>query len=301
MKNIAVILHGGAGVIGKELAQQKQPVLEQAREAAWSVLEAGGSAENAVVDALHLLEASQYFNAGYGAYLDQSGKVSLDAGLMRGNGDFISVLFARNFLYPSKLLAERFSPGMKLSFVWTEEEAAALERHPLKDAFGWTSGEEEMIAPHIKRKDFEVVSQGTVGCLARDCRGQLFAGTSTGGVANKYRGRVGDSPLIGHGVFADNELGALSTTGYGEAFMRSCFSGFVLAEVRRKGEIHSILESELKEMKRKCGGTGGVIFLPPAEDPTFAFNSPQMALATKYYQKATSQVIETAVVEGGEE
>jgi len=130
-----------------------------------------------------------------------------------------------------------------------------------------------------------------VGCVVRDLNGQLCAGTSTGGVNSKDNGRIGDTPVIGSGVFADNEIGALSTTGHGESLLLSLLSGFVLAQLReamreddqifRKDpqRLSQILEEEFKELSRKTGPRGGgIIVVPPKGDPTFSFNSQMMSV-----------------------
>lgn len=300
---ISVILHGGAGRYDAENAPLKIPVLKEALDAAWASLCRGESSEQAVIAGISVLEGSEYFNAGYGGYPNNRGVVLLDVGLMKGTREFISLMNVRRVKYPSRIALEMFKYHSSLMTIWTHELMQQLDEGPqeLKDRYGWVASNEEMVAPFvknlIKRRTTEVSgdeNHGTVGCVARDQNGTLAAGTSTGGINLKLNGRVGDSPIIAGGVFADNEICALSTTGHGEAFMSSMVSGFVIAEMRRQLRndpevfthdpeiLRQLLKAEFKEFDRKSRGRGGALIVIPVKGvPAYTFNSEMASLAAR--------------------
>src|SRR3990167_1925227 len=225
---LAVILHGGGGKIGPEHGQKKLPYLRKALDLAWAALVAGKPGEFAVVEALRVMEGCEYFNAGYGGYPNVNGIVLLDVGLMRGDRDFVSLIHVRRVKYPSSIALDMLLPRRTLLSTWTHELMMKLDEAPefIKGRYGLVATHEDLVAPFVKqlmkeKGDFEVArdpkkeeakAHGTVGCVVRDAKGEICAGTSTGGVSFKYNGRVGDSPIIGAGVFADNEICGLSTT-----------------------------------------------------------------------------------------
>lgn len=306
--NLCVALHGGAGRFVEDHTLNKLPVMKEALDAAWSVLVKGKSGDLAVAEALSVMERSVYFNAGYGGYPNVDGIVLLDVGLMRGSREFVSLVNVRRVKCPSMVAYDMLQEHKGLVSIWTYELEQKLDNTSSenKERYGLVSRHEDLVAPYVtkllKKKNAEVESEGngdssvhgTVGCVVRDAQGALHSGTSTGGVSLKHNGRVGDSPIIGAGVFADNEIGALSTTGAGEAFLRSSLSGFVLAEMRRElranpnvfiedpESLKELLEREIGEMDRKTKGKGGaIIVLPPKGDPQFAFNSSMASLAVR--------------------
>lgn len=295
--DLAVILHGGAGKYKEESARLKLPFLKEALEAAWAVLLEGRSGGYAVEAALRVMEGCEYFNAGYGGYPNDHGIVLLDVGLMNGEREFVSILNLRRVKYPSSVALDLMTKHQCLMTVWTHELMQGLEVAPLevRERYGLVEKHEDLIAPFVKRLlqkgEAEVQTHGTVGCVVRDNEGKIFAGTSTGGVSLKVNGRIGDSPVIGSGVYADNEIGGISTTGHGESFMRSLFSGHVLSSMRTAlrrdsstfeapGALAHLLHDEMMELGRKSGGRGGaIIVIPTRGDPAYAFNSEMVSLA----------------------
>ncbi|MCB0309600.1 MAG: isoaspartyl peptidase/L-asparaginase [Bdellovibrionales bacterium] len=297
---MAVILHGGAGHYDTSLTKNKLPGLRAALEAAWSFLTSGKPAEFAVAAALKVMEGDQYFNAGFGGYPNINGIVLLDVGLMRGTRDFISLINVRRVKFPSAIALDMLKHKQTLLSIWTHEHMQQLDQSPeiFKERYGWVSTHDELIAPvveqMVKRKKFEVDNKlpgGTIGCVVRDANGRLAAGTSTGGVSLKHNGRIGDTPIIGAGVFADDEVCALSTTGHGESFLMSSYSGFVVAEIRSRlrsnpdffnqnpEELRLIMEAELSELERKAPGHGGIVLIPSKGAPAYALNSEMLSLA----------------------
>jgi L-asparaginase / beta-aspartyl-peptidase len=301
-ENLAVILHGGAGRFNPQVTPHKLPFLRQALDAAWTKLVEGAPGGVAVEAALRVMEACEYFNAGYGGYPNVHGVVLLDVGLMSGSREFVSLLNVRRVKYPSSVALDMMTRHKTLMTVWTHELMQSIDNasEEVKERYGWVPRHEDLLAPLVKemledRTRSEVSGHGTVGCVVRDRDGRLFSGTSTGGVNLKYNGRIGDSPIIGSGVFADNEICGLSTTGHGESFMRSLLSGFIVSEIRqrlrenrecfvRDGKcLHTILAHEVDEMARKSDGRGGAIIVIPVQgEPSYAFNTEMVSLAMKF-------------------
>jgi beta-aspartyl-peptidase (threonine type) len=302
--NISVILHGGAGALRTERARKKIPYLIKARESAWEKLLSGCSAEEAAVAAIRVMEESEYFNAGYGGYPNVNGIVLQDIGLMRGNRDFVSLLNIRKVKHPSSIALDMLSNQSSLISVWTQELMNKIDNSDLetKERYGWVATHEELLSPYVldllaeNQAEFDKAgnTHGTVGCVTRDKNGNLAACTCTGGVNTKKNGRIGDSPIIGSGVFADNEICALSTTGYGESFLQSQISGFVISEMRsalnkdpnifiKDPELPKrILMHEFKELNRKCPSKGGaIIVLSQSSQPAYYFNSEMASIAYK--------------------
>jgi len=316
-KDLAVIIHGGAGRIGKDHASKKIPALKEALEAAWLSLTQDQPGEMAVVAALKVLEGSEYFNAGYGGYPNIHGIVLTDVGLMRGNRDFVSIINCRKVKFPSVIALDMLSDGKHLLTVWTHEMMTNLEKGPaeLKQKYGLVGSHEELIAPFVKekiarKKELEVSASGsgpssnehgTVGCVVRDSFGAICAGTSTGGVSFKSNGRIGDTPVVGSGVYADSNICGLSTTGHGETFLKTAISSFVIAEMRSalkkdpnvfcesSTALKELIEREFLELEAKSKGSGAIIVIPPNGDPVYAFNASEVAIAGRTGSKSQVQ------------
>jgi len=313
-KRPCVIIHGGAGKLPDERARKKLPVMRRAAEAAWEELHGGKSGEFAVVAALREMEGSDFFNAGYGGYPNVDGIVLLDVGLMRGARDFVSILNARRMKYPSAVALDLLRADRSLMTVWTHQLMQEVDGAAdfIKERYGWVPTHEDLLSPVVEEwlkndggefSSSGETSCGTVGCVVRDLNGDVCAGTSTGGVNSKDNGRIGDTPVIGSGVFADNEIGALSTTGHGESLMLGLLSGFVLGELRRELREHidifrknpdrlsAILENEFQELSRKTVNKGGgMIIVPPHGSPNFAFNSEMISIAHAELKEGSSEV-----------
>lgn len=304
-QRLAVMVHGGAGKFSADLGEKKLPVMAEAMDAAWDSLREGVPGEFAVAAALRVMEGCEYFNAGFGGYPNAHGIVLLDVGLMRGSREFVSLINVRRVKYPSAVALDMLQKHRALMTIWTHELMQALDQSPdfVKERYGLVEKHEDLVAPFVRRllKNKERLEleqgdgvHGTVGCVVRDTRGELFSGTSTGGVSLKYNGRVGDTPIIGSGVFADNEIAALSTTGHGESILLSMLSGFIVAEMRRQLRadplafkknsrlLREIMDAEFDEMERKANGRGGAIIVIPAEgEPDYAFNSEMVSVGLR--------------------
>lgn len=307
-QELAVVVHGGAGRYKRELANLKLPVVKHAVDEAWRELCAGAPGEQAVAAALRVLEGSQYFNAGFGGYPNVHGIVLLDVGLMRGTREFVSLVNVRRVKYPSAVALDMLRKHKALMTIWTHELMSALDIAPeeTKERYGLVAKHEDMIAPYVREllrqkealeveaADPESEVHGTVGCVVRDARGEVHAGTSTGGVSLKFNGRVGDTPIVGSGVFADNEIGALSTTGHGESILFSMLSGFIVAEMRRElrkdpeifarmpCRLKEILDMEFSEMTRKSRGRGAaIIVIPVIGEPQYSFNADAVSIGMR--------------------
>jgi len=309
MGELSIILHGGAWTPEPDARDGKErPALAAALDAGWRALSSGVPGERAVVEALRVLEDCEYLDAGYGSFPDENGEVFTDVALMRGCGDFISLLGLSHVRHPSALALDLLQPGARLMTIWTARRAAALRTasDEAKERYGYVIDNAELVSPYARAASErarllysgtnkgKAVGHDTVGCVVRDSRGKIFAGTSTGGIAFKPDGRVGDAPIIAAGVFADDEICGLSATGDGEQIMQSMLSGFVVAEVRRAQTLDAgcfesnsetlqlIISDELARMRRRFpGAEAGMIVMPKSGDPVFEFNSEMMCVAMR--------------------
>jgi beta-aspartyl-peptidase (threonine type) len=296
---IAIVIHGGAGTINRdrlsdEVEQAYRAKLEEVVRAGHAVLESGGSARDAVIAAIALMEDSELFNAGRGAVFTHEGNVELDASIMEGRnlnaGAIGGVTRVRN---PIRLANEilQFSPhvmmmgegaeafaavrGIELvenEYFKTERRRQQLERAQAADQQVQLSEDDDNFS-----KAFEDKTLGTVGAVALDVNGDIAAGTSTGGMTNKRFGRIGDSPIIGAGTYADNSACGISATGHGEYFIRAAVAHDICARVTYKGlslkeAADEVVMGRLVEM----GADGGVIGLDAEGNIVFSFNSTGM-------------------------
>jgi len=302
----ALIVHGGAWDIPDGAVQACKSGCERALTAGWRILEAGGSALDAVEVAVVILEDDPVFDAGYGSHLNLDGRVECDAIVMDGStlraGAVATLQHVRNPVRlarkvlencPHMMLvaegAERFAHEQGIKLCANEELVTDAERE------AWSKCKQDKHASVFHRGH----EQGTVGAVAMDRNGQLFAATSTGGTCCKLPGRVGDSPLIGCGCYADYEAGGVSCTGYGEAIMKIVMAktGVDLLRLSRDGNkivavssAHPTAGSEAKTesamaaarasvtiLASRTRATGGLILLDRDGNPSWAFNTPRMS------------------------
>ncbi len=281
---IAIAIHGGAGVIARaKMTPEKEASyragLAAALDAGYAVLERGGTSLDAVTAAVRLMEDDPQFNAGRGAVLNQDGDAELDAAIMDGHGAragaVAAVRHVKNPIELARLVMER-SPHVLLVSDGAEE--FALEQGVILVPRGYfrtraRSAELEEARHAEETRPAAGPGSGTVGAVALDRAGNLAAATSTGGLTNKHRGRVGDSPLIGAGTYADNATCAVSGTGQGEYFIRQVVAHDICALISYK---HLTLAQAVTEVIQKlsaAGGEGGVIALDPAGNIVMDFNS----------------------------
>jgi beta-aspartyl-peptidase (threonine type) len=283
----AIAVHGGAGALddsGTSGLGPDAPRCEgvgRAAFAAWELLRRGGSAMDAVVLAATLLEDDPTFNAGTGATLTGAGHVELDASLMDGATLLAgAVACVRDVKNPVLLARAVLEHSGHLLLVG--EGASGFARE-----VGIPAWPNDRLATPQQRARYEAargakpvsVGGGTIGAVARDARGHLAAATSTGGTFLKRPGRVGDSPLIGAGTYADDRLAAVSATGEGERIIRITLARLVADLVGGGRSAAAAAAEGIRLLGDRVEGKGGVIVVGPSGEPGFAFNTPAMARA----------------------
>ncbi len=294
---VTIVIHGGAGALEKgryseaeEAAYKK--TLNEALDAGYGVLARGGAALDAVEAAIVLLEDSPLFNAGRGAVFTYDGKNELDASIMDGAtgkaGAAAGLMHVRNPIRLARAIMEN-SPHVMMIGAGAEEFAETqklvmVRRSYFRTEARWRAYKEALEQEKAKKgaqspKDFKY---GTVGVVALDARGNLAAGTSTGGMTLKRWGRVGDAPIIGAGTFADNRSCAVSATGWGEYFVRLTIARDICAQVEYGGRsIAEATADVIHNRLQQSGGDGGVIVLAPNGDYVMDFNSAGMFRAAR--------------------
>lgn len=299
--NIAIVIHGGAGTISKstmtpEMEREYREKLTEAIMAGYNILEKGGSAIDAVEATIKIMEDSPLFNAGKGAVFTHEGKIEMDASIMDGKnlnaGAVAAVRHIKNPISLARMVmdkswhvlltgegAETFArdQGMELmpeEYFRTERRWNQLQRMLKENA-----GQDDSLKLEKKKNPIDIRSEdshGTVGCVALDKDGNLSAGTSTGGMTNKRFGRVGDSPIIGAGNYANNKTCAVSGTGDGEYFIRLSVGKDISDLMEYKGlSLKAAAESVIVKLGN-LGGTGGVIALDSKGNIAMPFNTSGM-------------------------
>src|SRR5215471_4462290 len=265
----SLIVHGGAWDIPDEAVPACQGGCSNALSAGWSILAGGGSALDAVEAAVVVLEDDAVFDAGYGSHLNADGRVECDAILMDAatlrSGAAAGLQRIKNPIRLARKIWER-CPHMML-VAEGAERFAQQSGLPLC-APGELVSEAEYAAYLRCREDQHAAihhrghEQGTVGAVAMDRDGSLFAATSTGGTCCKLPGRVGDSPLIGCGCYADRETGAVSATGYGEAIMKVVMAKTACDFLRPANSTPArAAQAAVQLLANRAKGTGGLILL----------------------------------------
>jgi L-asparaginase / beta-aspartyl-peptidase len=284
---IAIIVHGGAG----DLAPERRAIVEagccDAVLAGWRILQAGGSALDAVEAAVRTLEDNPQFNAGTGACLNSDGNIQLDAGIMDGvNLQVGAVAYVERIKNPISL-ARRVLESPHVLLVGRGAEHFALEQgigqctlEELITQRQYDIWREEIIRRESNGEDEErrPDEHGTVGAVALDMSGALAAATSTGGIHNKYPGCVGDSPLIGCGFYAD-ENAAVSCTGQGEDFVRLLIAKRAADVVASGLSAREAARSAIALLDERATGTGGLIVVDRHGRVGFRWNSNNMTHA----------------------
>lgn len=285
----AIVVHGGAGFMNPDdfTAEQEKAChvkLAEALNAGGDILESGGSAMDAVEAAIRIMEDSPLFNAGKGAVFNADGINELDASFMDGStlnaGAVANVRRIKNPISAARLVMEA-SPHVMLIRDGAEMFAQENGIQMVDPSYFYTENRWKSLERAREREQKNLEDQtkksGTVGCVALDKNGNLAAGTSTGGMTNKKYGRVGDSPIIGAGTYADNSCCGVSATGHGEFFIRNVVAYDIVARVKYKGETieesaNDIINNKLKNLK----ANGGVIVLDKNGNITMPFNTSGM-------------------------
>ncbi|MBA2465996.1 MAG: isoaspartyl peptidase/L-asparaginase [Sphingomonas sp.] len=282
-----LVIHGGAGTIERsrmtpQMDAAIRAALDRSLQAGSRVLASGGDALDAVEAAVRVLEDDPNFNAGRGAVFTYEGTHELDASIMDGRtraaGAIAAVATTKNPITLARAVMEKsthvFLAGEGASRFSREQGLAQVPN----DYFSTDSRRrqlEDLKSNKVSALDVEY-KYGTVGAVALDARGHVAAATSTGGMTGKRWGRIGDSPMIGAGTYADDRGCAVSATGAGEYFIRVGAAHEICARVRLNGEgPQAAADAVLNEIK-DLGGTGGVIVLTPKGERVYSFNTSGM-------------------------
>lgn len=297
---VVLAIHGGAGALSRtklsvEAEKEHRAVLEESLQQGYQILRRhDGTSLDAVEAAVRVLEDSPLYNAGKGSVFTHDGRTELDAAVMQGKdrsaGAVAGVTILKNPISAARAVMEKSEhvlligrgaelfatrQGLEIvdpSYFWTKERwlqlQAALreEVHPPK-----RRGSEARSGPPPDRHF------GTVGAVALDPHGDLVAGTSTGGMTNKQCGRVGDSPIIGAGTYADNTVCAVSGTGHGEVFLRHAVAHDIAARMKYQGlSVQDAAAEVMQRLPKEPGGVGGVIALDTQGNLAMPFNTEGM-------------------------
>lgn len=281
------MIHGGAGRITREQLTREADAgtragLDAALDAGAGVLAAGGAALDAVEAAVRVLEDDPHFNAGRGAALSRDGCAELDAAIMdgatRAAGAVARVTRSRHPVSLARAVAER-SAHVFLAGIGADAFAREIGAEQVAPDWFVTPARRanlaELLAADGDGFDADM-KYGTVGAVARDGAGHLAAATSTGGVTGKRWGRIGDTPVVGAGTWADDRGAAVSCTGAGEVFLRVGVAHAVEARMRLLAEAADVAAAVVLAEVTALGGTGGVIVMPPTGAPVWAFTTPGM-------------------------
>ncbi|RUO25616.1 beta-aspartyl-peptidase [Aliidiomarina minuta] len=302
---IAIAIHGGAGTITRENMSAEREAqftaaLEQATEAGYEILEAGGDSMDAVIAAIQVMEDNSLFNAGIGAVYTYDGTHELDSSVMEGatmNAGAASgvktvkspIHLAREIMDNSRHVmlsadgAAQFAEEQGLELVDNSYFNSEHRYEQLQRALEQLRESEQTGDQIANNKNWDpAFNMGTVGAVALDRDGNLAAGTSTGGMTAKQYGRIGDSPIIGAGTWADNQSCAVSATGHGEYFIRHHVAADICSRVKYKGDdIFAAGDAVIHEVLVDAGGTGGVIILDAEGQIHMPFNTEGMYRASQ--------------------
>lgn len=273
-----LVIHGGAGNIDEKSltnADEYRQSLDTALTIGENILKNGGSSLDAVESVIKYFEDNPLYNAGKGAVLTDKGTVELDASIMDGKtmlaGAVAGVTDIKHPISAARLVMEKTSHVLLIS----KGASAFAKEQGLKMV-----PNEYFITPENKKryeKNKENDIHGTVGCVAMDTKGNLAAGTSTGGMMLKKYGRVGDSPIIGAGTYACNASCAVSCTGYGEYFIRNCVAFHVHALMIYKGlSVNNAVSFVIDSVLTPQHGTGGIIAVDKNGNYSWDFNTTGM-------------------------
>jgi beta-aspartyl-peptidase (threonine type) len=289
----AIAIHGGAGTIERSRITPEQDLafrsaLNAAVEAGYAILENGGSSLDAVSAAVRILEDDPQFNAGRGAVLTHDGRVELDASIMDGRnlraGAVTGVQHVRNPIELARRIMEQ-SRHVMLSGAGAEEFALEQKLELVPNSWFITPRRRDELRralAGLPPPPDQLVGMGTVGAVALDASGNLAAATSTGGMTNKRWGRIGDSPIIGAGTYANNASCAVSATGHGEYFIRYTVAHDICAIVDyRNWSLERAAREVVQNKLKPAGGDGGIIAVDARGNVVMEFNSEGMFRAMR--------------------
>jgi len=305
-----LVIHGGAWAIPDDMVDAHIRGVNHALATGWRVLDRGGSALDAVEEAVVIMEDDETFDAGRGSFLNRDGKVQLDALIMDGStlraGGVGCVEHLRNPVRAARKIlsesphvyfvgegAERFATEHGIALCKNEDLIIPREVERLRQYQADLAQRDEsqdgndLFAPSA---DDATISHDTVGAVALDRHGNIAAATSTGGTLNKAPGRLGDSSLIGCGCYADNESAAASTTGWGEPIMKLVLAKWTADRIAAGNLPEWSAQEAMNYLKQRVNGHGGIIVLDPQGHIGIAHNTPRMAWAYKTVKKEESGI-----------
>lgn len=305
-KKYVLVIHGGAGtILKKDMTPEKEAAyvtaLTQALETGYAKLQQGKTSLDAVEATIHVLENSPLFNAGKGAVFTNKGRNELDASIMDGQtlkaGAVAGVTTIKNPISAARAVMEKSEHVMMMGdganlfakevgleivdpkYFWTKERWDGLQKAIKEDSTKAVldHGSKKSSLKGIINRDNKF---GTVGCVALDQKGNLAAGTSTGGMTNKKYGRVGDSPIIGAGTYCDNNTAGISCTGWGEFYIRNVVAKTISDLMEYKGYSVEKAAKIVLDKVGEMGGDGGLIALDKKGNVTMPFNTEGMYRGT---------------------
>jgi beta-aspartyl-peptidase (threonine type) len=295
-----LVVHGGAWAIPDDMVEAHLNGVRNAVAAGWQAMSKSGSALDAVEEAVVVMEDDETFDAGRGSFLNRDGKVQLDAFIMEGStlrgGGVGGVERLRN---PIRAARKILSESPHVYFV-----AEGAERFAAEHGIALCENEELVIPREVERlREFQsraakeapdlfapTISHDTVGAVALDRDGNIAAATSTGGTLNKAPGRLGDSSLIGCGVYADNESAAASLTGWGEPIMKLVLAKWAADRVLAGNAPEWVSQEAMNYLKARVNGHGGIILLDSRGRLGISHNTPRMAWAFKTTKREASGI-----------
>ena len=280
-----IAIHGGAGIILKgDLSIEKEKLIKEKLDEAishgYEILKSSGSSTDAIVETIKILENSPLFNAGKGAVFTNSGTIEHDASIMNGENLNAGASTGTMHIKNPITLAHSIMTSSEHVFLSREgaEEFAKLQNLEIAEQDYFYT---DFRFNQLEKQQNTASKFGTVGCVAMDINGNLAAGTSTGGMTNKKWGRIGDSPIIGAGTYANNKTCAVSCTGSGEYFMRSVVAYDISAlmeykDLSLKEAVYKVIHKKLPSI----GGDGGLIAIDNKGNIVMDFNTPGMYRAS---------------------
>lgn len=286
---LVIAIHGGAGTILRSsmtpgLQQQYEEGLRSALDAGYNILAAGGSSLDAVAKAVVVLEDFILFNAGRGSVFNNAGGHEMDAAIMNGKtleaGAVSGISHVKNPVILARTVMEK-SEHVLLTGAGAEQFAKLNNLEFAGDDYFYSEARynqwQEALKENVVQLDHTEKKFGTVGAVALDKQGNLAAATSTGGMTNKKFGRMGDSPIIGAGTYANNNTCAISCTGHGELFMRAVVAHDVSCLMEYKGlSLQEACDLVVHDKLVKIGGEGGLVAVDTKGNVALPFNSEGM-------------------------
>ena len=305
VNDFAIIIHGGAGtILKKNMTNEKEAAykakLEEAIKVGHTILKNGGTSQEAVIKTIQVMEESPLFNAGKGAVFTNAGTNELDASFMDGKTlNAGAVAGVKDVKSPIELAvkvmtdsehvmlsgegASTFAKekGLEIvdpSYFYTERRFKSLQRIIDREKTQLDHDDKTAV---FYDSDIKNAKFGTVGCVALDKNGNIAAGTSTGGMTNKRWGRIGDAPIIGSGTYANNNTCGVSSTGWGEYFIRRQVAYDISAQMEyQQKSLKEATTDVIQNKLTKLGGTGGVVALDKNGNMSFEFNTAGMYRAS---------------------